>query len=174
MCFLLVFIAVLDIRCDALVVVVPQLFTRRSTGIKSATKLTGHPYRLNRMVVGGIKSTNYDTADDGALGGRQQQAYNSYNDASSDPSFASPQRRSRLADRIRQLDQQQQQQQQSNEALPSSINENTMFPEMNFDDNSDEDQNELYLKVKQGIVQIQSKEQHSYVLQIRNAAFLSS
>ena len=73
----------------------------------------------------------------------------SSDDSSSPSSYAVPQpTRNRLADRIRQL----QQQQNQDEGVVTTSTTSTL--------NSDEN-NELYLQVKQGIVQIKSKEQHT-------------
>jgi hypothetical protein len=65
--------------------------------------------------------------------------------------------RNRLADRIRQLNRPQQQQ-------PYLLDDDREDTTTTTSDNVSDDTNELYLQVKQGIVQIKSKEQHTYVL----------
>jgi hypothetical protein len=67
--------------------------------------------------------------------------------------------RNRLADRIRQLNRPQQQQ-------PNILDDDREDTTTTTSDNVSDDKNELYLQVKQGIVQIKSKEQHTYVLQL--------
>ena len=74
------------------------------------------------------------------------------------------QTRNRLADRIRQLHQQPQSidDDATTTTSTSDINFGNATP-FNGNDNAN-DTSELYLQVKQGLVQIKSKEQHSYVL----------
>ena len=72
------------------------------------------------------------------------------------------QTRNRLADRIRQLHQQPQSIDDATTTTSTSdINFGNATP-FNGNDNAN-DASELYLQVKQGLVQIKSKEQHSYV-----------
>ena len=88
-------------------------------------------------------------------------------------SYSFPQQtRNRLADRIRQLHQQQQGNIDEDGVATSpstTISENISGSKMTVYENSTDDDNELYLQVKQGIVQIKSKEQHSYVLKLWSA-----
>jgi hypothetical protein len=139
-----------------------------------------------------LMSTRMDDVDNGTRNPPEQQQqqqsdiggsiggdYSVMGKSSSDDdtlSYAFPQQqsRNRLADRIRQLHQQQQEQRNidndgdatsSSSSSSTTTSENTSGSSMSlFENNSTDDSNELYLQVKQGIVQIKSKEQHSYVL----------
>ena len=126
---------------------------------------------------GRTESQNDLKKDD--VGGRVTGDFSVIGRSSDDSSsYKFPQQtRNRLADRIRQLHQQQQDKgdgvaSSSSSTTTMSVNvagsEVALYP-----NDSTDDSNELYLQVKQGIVQIKSKEQHSYVSKQRPTLVLA-
>ena len=168
-CHLIIFFA--D-RCDAIVVVQPYK-TTRSVAFKLTLRYNIVTRKHTNAII--LMSSRNDSVENGGLTQSQQEQASRLDSGSmtgdfavigtnsnDESSYTFPQQqpnRNRLADRIRQLHQQQQSIDDDVATTSSSQLPTTTMTESNTDD-----KNELYLQVKQGIVQIKSKEQHTYVL----------